>query len=137
MAIGWQVPANWWTRDHNLCIATSWITVARALGVDYRKVETQGPVKVIILSDHFSRTESVQRKNWWELRGVLVVIGRGTSLTPPRKLSPGQWNLCRGSRHLRRLIVGSSVCSASRQTRTTLSQVAALSSTAAQRTRFA
>ena len=47
MAIGWQVPANWWTRDHNLCIAISWITVARALRVDYRKVETQGPVKVI------------------------------------------------------------------------------------------
>ncbi|EJK67819.1 hypothetical protein THAOC_11084, partial [Thalassiosira oceanica] len=50
MAIGWQVPANWWTRDHNLCIATSWITVARALGVDYRKVETQGPVKFVALT---------------------------------------------------------------------------------------
>ena len=55
MAIGWQVPANWWTRDHNLCIATSWITVARALGVDYRKVETQGPVKVMP-NHHLSQT---------------------------------------------------------------------------------
>ena len=49
MAIGWQVPANWWTRDHNLCIAISWITVARASRVDYRKVDTRGPVKVIIV----------------------------------------------------------------------------------------
>ena len=49
MAIGWQVPANWWTRDHNLCIAISWITVARALRVDYRKVDTRGPVKVIVI----------------------------------------------------------------------------------------
>ena len=50
--VGWQVPANWWwTRDHNyLCIAISWITVARALRVDYRKVDTQGPVKVIIFA---------------------------------------------------------------------------------------
>ena len=47
MAIGWQVTANWWTRDHNLCIAISWITVARALRVDYRKDDSQGPVKVI------------------------------------------------------------------------------------------
>ena len=44
----------------------------------------------VIMSDYFSGTESVQRKNGWESRGVLVVIGRGTSLmTPPRSCPPG------------------------------------------------
>ncbi|EJK51089.1 hypothetical protein THAOC_29774, partial [Thalassiosira oceanica] len=64
MAIGWQVPANWWTRDHNLCIAISWITVARALRVDYRKVETQGPVKPTGLDLELRGRQSVEVKSY-------------------------------------------------------------------------